>query len=44
MSAQIAALGRLGADPVQRQSQTRKFWATASVVVLRLAEQARAAR
>lgn len=33
MSAQIAAYGRLGADPVQRQSQNGKEWATASIAV-----------
>lgn len=33
MSAQIAAYGRLGADPVQRQSQSGKPWATASLAV-----------
>lgn len=33
MSAQIAAYGRLGADPMQRQSQSGKAWATASLAV-----------
>lgn len=33
MSAHIAAYGRLGADPVQRQSQAGKPWATASLAV-----------
>lgn len=33
MSAQIAAYGRLGADPVSRQSQAGKAWATASIAV-----------
>ncbi len=33
MTAQIAAYGRLGADPVQRQSQAGKPWATASMAV-----------
>lgn len=33
MTAQIAAHGRLGADPVQRQSQAGNPWATASLVV-----------
>lgn len=33
MTAQIAAYGRLGADPVQRQSQAGKAWATASIAV-----------
>jgi single-strand DNA-binding protein len=33
MSAQIAAYGRLGADPVQRQSQSGNPWATASLAV-----------
>jgi single-strand DNA-binding protein len=33
MSAQVAAYGRLGADPVQRQSQGGKVWATASIAV-----------
>lgn len=33
MTAQIAAYGRLGADPVQRASQAGKPWATASLAV-----------
>lgn len=33
MSAQVAAYGRLGADPVQRQSQAGNPWATASLAV-----------
>ena len=33
MTAQIAAHGRLGADPVQRQSQAGKPWATVSIAV-----------
>lgn len=33
MTAQISAYGRLGADPVQRQSQADKPWATASIAV-----------
>ncbi|PZR47977.1 MAG: single-stranded DNA-binding protein [Stutzerimonas stutzeri] len=33
MSAQVAAHGRLGADPVQRASQTGNIWATASLAV-----------
>jgi single stranded DNA-binding protein len=33
MTAQIAVYGRLGADPVQRQSQSGKDWATASLAV-----------
>ena len=33
MTAQIAAYGRLGADPVQRQSQAGNPWATASIAV-----------
>lgn len=33
MSAQIAAYGRLGADPVKRTSPSGKEWATASIAV-----------
>lgn len=33
MSAQIAAYGRLGSDPVQRQSQSGNPWATSSLAV-----------
>ena len=33
MTAQIAAYGRLGADPAQRQSQAGKLWVTASLAV-----------
>ena len=33
MTAQIAAHGRLGADPAQRQSQAGKPWTTASLAV-----------
>lgn len=33
MTAQIAAYGRLGVDPVQRTSQAGKAWATASLAV-----------
>ena len=33
MTAQIAAYGRLGADPVERRSQSGKMWATASLAV-----------
>jgi len=37
MSAHLAAYGRIGADPVQRQSQAGKSWTTATIAV-RLAE------
>ena len=33
MTAQIAAYGRLGADPVIRQSQSGNEWATANIAV-----------
>ncbi|MDR3448716.1 MAG: single-stranded DNA-binding protein [Alphaproteobacteria bacterium] len=33
MTAHIAAYGRLGSDPVQRQSQAGNPWATASIAV-----------
>lgn len=33
MSAQVAAYGRLGADPVKRTSAAGKDWATASIAV-----------
>lgn len=33
MAAQLAAYGRLGADPVQRTSQAGKTWATATIAV-----------
>ncbi len=33
MTAHIAAYGRLGSDPVQRQSQSGNPWATASIAV-----------
>jgi single stranded DNA-binding protein len=33
MTAQVAAHGRLGSDPVQRQSQSGNPWATASIAV-----------
>lgn len=33
MSAQLAAYGRLGADPVQRTSQAGKAWATANIAI-----------
>lgn len=33
MTAHIAAYGRLGADPVQRTSQSGNPWATASIAV-----------
>jgi single-strand DNA-binding protein len=33
MTAQMAVYGRLGSDPVQRQSQAGKSWSTSSIAV-----------
>lgn len=33
MSAQLAAYGRLGSDPVERTGQSGKVWATASIAI-----------